>query len=716
MKPSIESLRDILYSASQYVIPVFQRNYRWEEPQWAKLWDSLIEIQKPEKKGNHFMGFLVFVPGLAQPGQNTKFHLIDGQQRLTTASILLAAVRNVAQHNDCPELAEEIHDEYLIHLRKPGEQRYRLLPKDGDRASYLALIERKEVPGGRIAGALAYFEEKISNHTNGDPERLRQVFFSACQRFEFMCATLETENAYNIFKSLNSTGVPLGQADLIRNFVYMHLPPELHDEFEVDLWGPLEIGFVNEEGVLDGDEFSKFFRDVLMADAEVGYVPPSATFERFESKYEATEFVPQQLGAELIKRAADYSIISGRVLDDDARVVAALARLNQLESSTTYPLVLALFERRSLGAIDSGHLARAIDMISGFILRRFICGESSRGYGRIFVRAVGLLGEEPVTSLERYLVGRGWPDDRRFTAAFVEFPLYQRGYARAVLVALEQQRGHKEPADLTATQIEHILPQTLTDAWRAELGDGADILHADWLHRPGNLTLSAYNQELWNHPFAMKSVRFKQSNVVLTREVGDFARWGVTEIRERGAQLAEAAAKIWVGPSAEAIAAGQNSGDDGADEDQDLTPLRQIQLDFWTEFYDLLQEETGWNVRRKPQPWYWMDVPIGRQYFTMSVFILVREDRMGVSLTVAGPNKAEFYQQLYSQKEVIEAEVGEPLEWFEFPEKQSSYVQLIRHGVDLKNRAMWPEYLQWMVDGIQRFNDTFRERVRDLSI
>src|SRR4026208_794243 len=95
MKPSIQTLGQILYSPSQYVIPVFQRNYRWQRPEWAKLWDSLVEFRNAAKSGNHFMGFLVFVPGLAQPGQHTTFHLIDGQQRLTTSSILLIAIRNV---------------------------------------------------------------------------------------------------------------------------------------------------------------------------------------------------------------------------------------------------------------------------------------------------------------------------------------------------------------------------------------------------------------------------------------------------------------------------------------------------------------------------------------------------------------------------------------------------------------------------------------------
>ena len=118
MKPSIQTLSQILYSPSQYIIPVFQRNYRWEKPQWEKLWHSLLEIQSPQKKGNHFMGFLVFVPGLAQPGQHTRFHLIDGQQRLTTSSILMVAIRNVARLNGQEELADEFINFYLVYPLK----------------------------------------------------------------------------------------------------------------------------------------------------------------------------------------------------------------------------------------------------------------------------------------------------------------------------------------------------------------------------------------------------------------------------------------------------------------------------------------------------------------------------------------------------------------------------------------------------------------------
>lgn len=446
MKPSIQTLGQILYSPSQYVIPVFQRHYRWDRPQWEKLWTSLMEVQLPEKTGNHFMGFLVFVPGIAQPGQHTRFHLIDGQQRLTSCSLLLAAVRNVARRTGNTELADEIHGDYLVHPRKKGEDHVRLLPKERDQESYLALVSGKGEPNGRMADALDYFEQQLSSEAEDDSATLRRIFDLVCARLEFMCATLEAENAYNIFKSLNSTGVPLGPSDLIRNFVFMHVPPDEQDEFDREYWSPLEAGFCAADERLDEGRFSSFFRDVLMKDGR--YVQPKETFNSFESRYEATDFSPIALASTLLGCAQYYAVITGDEPDESNAVTQALSGLNALESSTTYPLLLALFGKRAQEVIDSTQLSRCIRMLQGFILRRFVCSESSRGYGQMFVRALAKDDDDPVATLEAYLLDRGWPDDQRFEAAFVRFPLYERRYARVVLEAIERARGHKEQADL----------------------------------------------------------------------------------------------------------------------------------------------------------------------------------------------------------------------------------------------------------------------------
>ncbi len=405
MKPSVKTLGEILYAPSQYVIPVFQRNYRWEMPQWAKFWDSLQEIQTPEKRGNHFMGFLVFVPGLAQPGQHTTFHLIDGQQRLTTSSILLTAIRNIARQKNQADLADEIHNDYLVHPRKPGDQHFRLLPKERDHDSYIALVGGNGKPTGRVADALAFIEEQLTTTADLPVSQLRQLFNVMSQRLEFMCATLEAENAYNIFKSLNSTGVALGPADLIRNFVFMHVLPDDHDQFDRDLWGPLEDRFAKADGTLDEERFSRFFRDFLMSGGR--YVAPKDTFIDFEARYEATEFSPKQLATQLIQNSEYYEVIAGVRPDRDPDVTTALAGLNLLESSTTFPLLLALFQKRGAGELASADLAHAVEMLRGFILRRFISGESSRGYGQMFVRALARDEGKPIDTLRAYLLERG---------------------------------------------------------------------------------------------------------------------------------------------------------------------------------------------------------------------------------------------------------------------------------------------------------------------
>ena len=418
---------------------------------------------------------------------------------------------------------------------------------------------------GQAPDALDYFEERFKERVESDANSLRALFDLVGQRLEFMCATLEAENAYNIFKSLNSTGVPLGPSDLIRNFVFMHVLPDDQDEFDIDRWAPLEARFTTDDGRLDEEAFSRFFRDVLMMDGR--YVQPKDTFTTFEARYEATGFSPQVLTDELLSNAKNYATIGGKLADVSPDVTAALAGLNDLESSTTYPLLLSLFKKRADAVIDSAALARSIAMLRGFIIRRFICSESSRGYGQMFVRAIDTASKSPVQALETYLLQRGWPDDARFETAFASFPLYQRGYTKTVLETIERERGHKEPAALQAAQVEHIMPQTLNDGWLSDLGTDAKRIHAEWLHRPGNLTLSAYNQELWNHPFSVKRQEYLNSNIGITRELANQSEWHEQQMKARGEALAKEAAAIWAGPKVPYVQPKEMATHDAAGED-----------------------------------------------------------------------------------------------------------------------------------------------------
>jgi len=447
--------------------------------------------------------------------------------------------------------------------------------------------------------------------------------------------------------------------------------------------------------------------------SEGRYVRPRETFASFEARYEATGFVWLDLAETLAKSAHHYSIITGRALDEDPGVSRALAHLNAFESSTTYPLLLVLFEHRASGKLGADQLAHAIEMLCGFIMRRFISGESSRGYGTLFVRANVRNSTQPIAALESYLLERGWPDDKRFIKAFEEFPLFERGYTREVLVELERRRGHKEPADLGSAQVEHILPQKLSDAWRAALGPEADRIHAEWLHRPGNLTLSAYNQELWNHPFATKRGFYAASNIGLTRQLAENDQWTEVEMRVRGRTLALQAASIWIGPK-EPMPQPSLNAHVGAEEGPGTETTR-LQLEFWTEFNNLVGERNGPIRPRKPQPQHWMDYSLGDSEFGLQTSMKTAQRHISVSLSILGPDAKLHFHKLRQQREEIERLLGASVTWWELPERISCYITLYRHDSPLRERNTWPEQHKWLLETLELFHHAFAQRVKQLD-
>lgn len=689
MKANIHTFQQVLYSPCQYVIPVFQRNYRWELPQWQRLWDSLEELQKAGKTGNHFMGFLVYVvDGTPSPSQATRFHLIDGQQRLTTLSLLLIALRNVARRLSQTELADEVHEDYLTHRRSRGDEHYRLLPKEHDHDAYLALVDEEPSIPGRMSQAVAFFERKLTQKIDVEPQALQIVFDVMRRRLDFMGASLESENAYSIFKSLNSTGVPLSQADLIRNFVFMHVTPEEQDAFDAKYWRPLESRFPGEDGRLDEEHFARFFRDLLMSEGQ--YVPPKQTFTSFESRYEATGFKPAELAKALLKKATQYSVIAGQTPDENTAVTRALAGLNQLESSTTFPLLLWLFSLRDERRIDSGALARAIDMLRGFVLRRFVCGESSRGYGEMFVRPIRMDVDDPVALLEGFLLERGWPHDARFVESFVRFPLYKRAYARDVLATLESARGHKEQASLERAQIEHILPQTLSEEWAEALGDDAEQIQAEWLHQPGNLTLSGYNPELGNQPFATKQERFKDSNIGITRELADYPRWTEAEIMERGERLGREALAIWPGPI-EAYAAAE---DEGVERE-----AKADRLAFWSGLADHLAEAFPDLPEIEPEPKRALRLASGVPYVRLSLRFKVQDGSASIILRFKRRTR-EAWRQLHDEPALANGWVGQDWEFSESDDPDGSMT--LSYSPASKDPALWPALHDWLGSMLSR--------------
>jgi len=270
-----------------------------------------------------------------------------------------------------------------------------------------------------------------------------------------------------------------------------------------------------------------------------------------------------------------------------------MQQIGMLETTTAHPLLMNLLDRHESNAIDNATLLGCLDDLSSFVLRRSICGESTRSYGRWFVEATAAIKDDPQEDLRKYWVRRGWPDDAAFVPRLIDFPLYRRESrkCRLVLLALEAFYGHKEKVDPNTLSIEHVMPQTIKSgksgkAWQVMLGDRWKADHETYLHTIGNLTLTGYNQDLSNKPFPKKQAELVNSNLVLNQAFENVATWNADTIRSRGETLAAEVAKLWPRPE------GGDYVPPVATGSEKLTPAerRQRRLDYWTELLSVVEE------------------------------------------------------------------------------------------------------------------------------
>lgn len=569
------TLQGILDSPFRYIMPPYQRFFTWAEAQVAVLWRDIAGLVNDGGERRHFMGALVFVAVPHCPGSDPVLRVVDGQQRLLTLSLLFCALRNVARSHSLGSLADEIEETYLVNPYQTGREHLRIYPRHRDRAEYEAAVEGDRAPTGKIGKALRYFAQHIredilapvkvhasDTNTEGEEDqsdedaesRLRLLLAVLKGALDFVHISLDDEsNAYQTFQSLDSTGVDLAQSDLIRCEVMAHVPTQRQDAFDDEEWRPVEKRFRGSDGELDAKAFSRFLRHLLLTEGD--YINKADTMRAFKERYVAGgDFAPRKLAATLRRYARLYDYLQGGREHPSELVASAIGMVRRLGTTTAFPLGLRLLDLLDRGETSDRKVAEALRRVAGFVYRRKITGQASTGYVRWFPSACedehlrhqdGL-----VAGLTAFLKEKGYPSDEPFKSAFAQYELFRSDYKRITLEALERSYPHRERADLSQTEVEHVMPQTLTPEWREDLGPGSDPerLHDRLVHVPGNLSLSAYNGELSNSSFAEKRHEYERSNVVLTRHLSDLSRWGAEEIEARSRALAQQAAEIWVGP------------------------------------------------------------------------------------------------------------------------------------------------------------------------
>ncbi len=545
--------------SKQGIIPLFQRPYSWDQHNWSALWNDLMAQYQEADRSSHFMGAIVTVPVKSVPVGVSKHLVIDGQQRLTTLSLLLAAIRDFASEVG-DSATDGIIGDLLVnrHYRAPDD--LKLVPTQVDRAAYNALVLRKEIQvfeETRIVQAYRYFGKQLRGVDDNDaPIRPDNIFQAIHHSLQVVMINLsESDDPYLIFESLNHKGKPLSQADLVRNYVLMRFNHSTtaggeQEAVYEEYWRPMERDLSDAMPEFLRHYGMRFGRNVRKGDI---YTATKVEFDKSKSVDEVRTKLSQMRLA-----AAGY----GRFIDPDSDANAASASLlrglRELDSTVFYPLMLRLWLRVQEGRLHSSDFVHALQTLESFYVRRLVCAVPTNALNKMMLELCANLPEDaPHLWLRERLTqgggGRRWPSDSEFFDALVGERLYpRRGIVRYVLVGLEDAYAHKEPVESSLASIEHVLPQTLSPQWREMLGDNADAVHERWLHTLGNLTLTGYNAELSNLPFEEKKAKLAHTHFELTRDILQAPQWAEQQILARGQRLAAQALRRWSRESAAA--------------------------------------------------------------------------------------------------------------------------------------------------------------------
>ena len=545
-------------SQLELVIPVYQRNYDWGIPQCERLLQDLTNLVTTDRR-KHFFGAIV-----CNPEGSFRLVVIDGQQRLTTVSILMLALSRLLDTNGIKRtkdsggnLGTKIRDSYLLADGDSTTPKFKLKQVKDNAEAYRRLFgpESEFMKTSSITANYLYFLDALPKTAlTGD-----QIWDAIC-RLEVMHLDLEhDDDPQRIFESLNSTGLALTDADKVRNLVLMGLDSKEQEQVYEDYWNRIEknVDF----------QTDKFLRSYLTSKA--GKAPKKTeVYEAFKRYAEKTG----TKGAELLDEVRTYSDYYRLITKSQTEISVidrTLRRLNLLQSDVIQPLLMPLFGDVKRGAITHQDYANTLELIESFLFRRFACHLPSNYLTNRFAslyREVDKWRDKALsaTSIIAYYLtggpdGKQFPTDEEFKDGFSSREMYKigRNQSQYMWECLENGRSKDNPdiagaLDRGDFSIEHIMPQTLNDQWRTGLGENYEQIHAKWLGRIGNLTITGYNSSYQNASFLAKKEAengFKSSPYRVNELLKKADKWDEEQMRNRSQELSDTALSYWKYPS-----------------------------------------------------------------------------------------------------------------------------------------------------------------------
>lgn len=549
------NIYEILNGNKQFLIPVYQRYYSWDIEQCKRLWNDIVDMQKRNKAG-HFVGSIVNIAEQAMPTGVQKYMIIDGQQRMTTLTLLLLALRDYAiQHpEDTTINSRRIDNMLLKNEYEVGDERYKLLLTETDRDILIRLVEAKPIPDGtrsRLIDNYKSFSGKIADRDLQPAE-----IYESIGKLQIVNITLDRtmDDAQAIFESLNSTGKELSESDLIRNYVLMGLEPSEQTYVYEHLWRPMEQLFVYEtqDSVMDS-----FFRHYLTM--KLTRIPKQGrVYEEFKLYHLNCEFgTIRELCQDLLNYAKFYTDIVFK-RSNNAELKRLYEDIVDLRMEVSYPFLLKVHNDCAEGTITEDNLKEILRLCISYVLRRSICDIPTNSMNKTFATLRNSIRpDDYMNSVKAFFVlqdtYKEFPDNDKFMAAFMSRDIYTMRARNYILSRLEN-FGNKAPIIIENYTIEHIMPQntSLSPEWQHDLGVNWKEIQKTYIHTIGNLTLTAYNSEMSDRPFMDKMNMpggFKESALRLNAYLVKLTEWNEDHIKERAQQLAAKAVQIWPYPS-----------------------------------------------------------------------------------------------------------------------------------------------------------------------
>lgn len=603
MKAVDTNLLDLLKKSERFVVPIYQRVYSWGKDECAQLWKDMMRAGSRDSLANHFTGSIVYIE--RDQGSNTAKEpdlLIDGQQRVTTVTLVLAALASHLQQLPPGQQepvegfsSQKIRGKYLTNVYEEGDEFFKLTLTNRDKDALQRVIKDLEPldADSRVTVNFRYFVEQIAALDDAGLKTLCE----GLNKLVVVDVKLSRgqDDPQLVFESMNATGKKLTQADLIRNFVLMDLAQGLQAQLYNDYWYPMERVFAK-HGERRFDEFVRHYLTMK-----------TRKIPRLDDVYEAyKEFAfgsdssdpawKEKLVADLYVFSTYFSNMAFGV-ERDRQLKQRFDEVEQL-ATVAYPFQLRLYSDYESQRLSHSDFVQVLDALISYLFRRNICGIPTNSLNKTFNTLVHRVNpEDYVASVLGYLLSlpdyRRFPNDEEFIDKLENEDVYFNKKKNYLLHKLEN-FDSKEVVPTAQYTVEHIMPQKVTPQWKAELGDNWEEVHRYFLHTLGNLTLTGYNPEYSNRSFAEKREMkggFKESPLRLNQFLRERTTWSQADIEQRASDLSAKAVKMWGYPSVNQEVIERYSSSDRHTFDWSLTHsiLEALPYGTWTNYQELAE-------------------------------------------------------------------------------------------------------------------------------